>query len=109
VPLPLRILHITYIMTRDGCIHNIMMDNHSIQAVHRAIIICFAHELRQIQVLWELDILADLTKNTRLFKEKGFALNVNTILLYAYINLFQTQHRKIYTKTNLLIANGILE
>jgi hypothetical protein len=39
VPLPLRILHITYIMTRDGCIHDIMMDNHSIQAVHRAIIL----------------------------------------------------------------------
>jgi len=35
--------------------------------------------LRQIQVLWELDILADLTKNTRLFKEKGFALNVNMV------------------------------
>jgi hypothetical protein len=85
VPLPLRILHITYIMTRDGCIHDIMMDNHSIQAVHRAIIICFAHELGQIQVLWELDILADLTKNTRLSKEKGFELNVNTMLLYKFV------------------------
>ena len=72
-------------MTRDGCIHNIMMDNHSIQAVHRTIIICFAHELRQIQVLWELDILADLTKNTRLFKEKGFQLNVITMLLYKFV------------------------
>ena len=72
-------------MTRDGCIHNIMMDNHSIQAVHRAIIICFAYELRKIQVLWELDILADLTKNTRLFKEKGFQLNVSTMLLYKFV------------------------
>ena len=72
-------------MTRDGCIHNIMMDNHSIQAVHRAIIICFAYELRKIQVLWELDILADLTKNTRLFKEKGFQLNVSTMFLYKFV------------------------
>jgi len=62
-----------------------MMDNHSIQAVHRAIIICFAYELRKIQVLWELDILADLTKNTRLFKEKGFQLNVSTMFLYKFV------------------------
>ena len=84
-PLSLCIFDITYIMTRDGCIHNIMMDNHSIQAVHRAIIICFAYELRKIQVLWELDILADLSKNTRLFKEKGFQLNVSTMLLYKFV------------------------
>jgi hypothetical protein len=36
-------------------------------------------------VLWELDILADLTKNTRLSKEKGFELNVNTMLLYKFV------------------------
>jgi hypothetical protein len=86
-----------------------MMDNHSIQAVHRTIIICFTHKLGQIQVLWKLDILADLAINTRLFKEEGFALNINTMMLYKFVaNLHRTYQPRL-TKKIFLIAHGTLE
>lgn len=69
VPLPMRVLHIAYIMTRKGGIHNIMMDNHCIQAVNRGSVISFwAHIALQVQGLWKSDGFVDLSKLSRLYR-----------------------------------------
>lgn len=93
VPLPLCVFDITHIMARKGCIHNIMMDNHSIELVHGGNIICCTHVVRQIQVLREPDSLVDLAKITRLSKQGKVSLE-HKQKTAAFSKFYLNKHKK---------------
>jgi hypothetical protein len=54
-------------MTREGSIHDIMMDNHCIEAVNwRYVISIWIHIANYVEGFWKSDGFADLSKLARL-------------------------------------------
>jgi hypothetical protein len=65
-PLVLDVLHVAHIMTGKSSIHNIQMNNHSIQSVNGCLITGPAHERRQVKYFRKLNRLVKLSEFSRL-------------------------------------------
>lgn len=63
-PLVLDISNITYVVTREGSIHDIQVNNHSIEPVNWGLITCSTHVRSQVQNFWESNRFIDLPEFT---------------------------------------------